>query len=133
MTQSYGTNMLAAARRHLAAGATLMPTDRKDVAGYLFGLAAECALKHMMQDSGMRPLPREQRRDDPFYAHFEELKSIIRDRASGRRSGELRRYAESASFMQHWDISMRYSDGRAIRSEWVDRWHTDAKNVIDRI
>lgn len=72
--------MRRAAFRHLQAAEMLANTDRRDVAGYLFGIAAECALKHMMASSGMRPLPESQRRDDPFYAHFEELK--IKDDAA---------------------------------------------------
>lgn len=122
--------MRASAYRHLEAGSSLKNTKRIDVAGYLFGLAAESAFKQLMLASGMRPLPVERRRDDPFYAHFEELKGMLRDSAYGRLVTELRRYAESDSFMQHWDIAMRYSDGKDIRSPWVDRWEADAKTII---
>src|SRR3954454_10879085 len=103
MSQSYDSDMRAAAHRHLEAGEHLNSTNRKDVAGYLFGLAAECALKRMMLASGMRPLPDIERREDAFYAHFEVLKGRLRDQASGRLATELRRYAESTSFMQFWD------------------------------
>ncbi|MDP1869197.1 MAG: HEPN domain-containing protein [Bradyrhizobium sp.] len=122
--------MKKAAHRHLEAAEKLFGTNRKDVAGYLFGLAAECALKHIMMLSGMRPLPENQRRDDPYYAHFENLKTLLRNTASGRRAGELRRYVEAATFMQQWDISMRYSDGKDIRDEWINRWRSDARNVV---
>jgi hypothetical protein len=84
MGQSYAHDFRKAAHRHLDAGERLNETARADVAGYLFGIAAECALKHLMLTSGMRPLPIESRREDPFYAHFEELKAILRDSASGR-------------------------------------------------
>lgn len=127
MGANYVSNMRAAAFRHLEAGTKLSDSTRRDVAGYLFGLAAECALKQIMLDSGMRPS--EPRSEDPFYAHFEELKRLVRDNAKGRRSDELRRYAEKSSFMQHWDVTMRYSDGREIRDEWITRWHEDAKNI----
>jgi hypothetical protein len=129
MAQTYAHDMRAAAYRHLQAGEHLRSTDRKDVAGYLFGIAAECALKQMMLASGMRPRREEERRNDPFYAHFEALKSMLRDSAYGRLINELRRYAESSTFMQHWDISMRYSHGKDVRSDWVDRWYSDAKDV----
>ena len=130
MGRSFSRDLRAAAHRHLEAGEYLAKTHRKDVAGYLFGIAAECALKNMMIASGMRHLSEADRRDDPFYAHFESLKSMLRDTASGRLATELRRYAENSSFMQHWDISMRYSNGKEVRSEWVDRWHRDARDVI---
>lgn len=128
---TYQIDLKKAARRHLAAAEMLFETDRKDVAGYLFGLAAECALKHLMTLSGMRPLPNDQRRDDPFFAHFESLKTLLRNTASGRRSGELRRYAETTSFMQQWDVSMRYSHGRDVNSDWVSRWRSDARDVVN--
>ena len=130
MGQSYGSDMRAAAYRHLEAGEHLSPTNRKDVAGYLFGIAAECALKQMMRASGMHPLSESDRWNDPFYAHFEELKRMLRDRVYGRLATELRRYAENTAFMQHWDITMRYSDGKDVKPAWVDRWHRDAKDVI---
>jgi len=82
MAQTYAHDMRAAAYRHLQAAERLRSTDRKDVAGYLFGIAAECALKQMMLASGMRPRREEERRNDPFYAHFESLKSMLRDSAS---------------------------------------------------
>src|SRR6266581_1034831 len=100
---TYQQDLKKAAYRHLEAAETLFATNRKDVAGYLFGLAAECALKHLMKVSGMRPLPENERHDDPFFAHFENLKTLLRNTASGRWAGELRRYAEKSSFMQQWD------------------------------
>lgn len=122
--------MASSARRHLEAGEQLKATARKDVAGYLFGIAAECALKQMMLNSGMRPKERAHRRQDPFFAHFEELKAMVRDHAHGRLHTELRRYAENGRFLQHWDVTMRYSDGRDIRPAWIDRWHEDARDIM---
>ncbi len=127
---NYPRDFRAAAHRHLQAALALDGGHRRDVAGYLFGWAAECALKHMMIDSGMRPSDDVQRRDDPFYAHFEQLKSLLRDTLHGRRAGELRRYAESAGFMQHWHTSMRYSDGKGIDARWIERWREDAKDIV---
>ncbi len=133
MGQAYKTAMRAAAYRHLIAAESLKPGDRKDVAGYLFGIAAECGIKQLMLDSGMRPLPEADRRDDPFYAHFEKLKTMLRNTAFGRHQGRLRRYAESTTFMQHWDTSMRYSDGKDVLPDWIERWHQDAKDIINAI
>jgi hypothetical protein len=130
MGQRYSQDLRAAAFRHLDAATKLNGLDRKDVGGYLLGIAAECALKQMMITSGMRPLSEENRRDDPFYAHFEGLKTMLRDNAFGRLATELRRYAEKTSFMQFWDTSMRYSYGKDIKPEWIERWHKDAKDVV---
>jgi hypothetical protein len=110
MGQTYDRDMRATAYRHLEAAVHLYnATDRKDVAGYLFGIAAECALKQIMLDSGMRPLAADKRRDDPFYVHFEDLKTLLRDTSEGRRRSDLITLANDSSFMQNWDITMRYS------------------------
>lgn len=132
MAQSYARDLARSARRHLQAAEHLLDeTHRKDVAGYLYGIAAECAMKQMMINSGMRELVVEKRNEDPFYAHFEELKTLVCDQAYGRLAGGLTRYAGNSSFMQHWAISMRYSPGKDIQIEWVNCWRRDAKNIVE--
>lgn len=133
MPQAYASDMRQSARRHLEAGERLYQSARNDVAGYIFGIAAECAFKQLMLASGMRPLPPDRRRDDPFFAHFEELKALALDRATGRLSMEIRRFAEAPGFMQHWDVSMRYSHGRDIDPRWIDRWHDNARDIIAKM
>lgn len=100
------------------------------VAGYLFGVAAECAVKQVMSESGMVPRP-EQRRDDPFYAHFPVLKTMLRSTAKGRRAGVLREWSEDGSFMREWDTDMRYAPAKDIKKSDVAKWRADAKRVID--
>lgn len=107
-----------------------MRTHRKDVAGYLYGIAAECAIKEAMLRSGMRTLPKDERQDDPFYAHFESLKTLLRDSAQGRLKGPLRKVAENSAFMQYWDTSMRYSDGKAIPIAWINKWRDQAQFAL---
>lgn len=134
MGQDYAVDMRAAAHRHFQAAEQLYGDGlghRKDVAAYLFGLSGECALKYMMQSAGMGPLPEAERWRDPFYAHFERLKTALRDVVSGRRSKQLRQHAEDTTLMQHWDVSMRYSHGKDIKNEWIDRWRSNAKMLVD--
>lgn len=107
-----------------------MQTHRKDVAGYLYGIAAECAIKEAMLQSGMRVLTTDERQDDPFYAHFESLKTLLRDCAQGRLRNSLRKIAENSSFMQYWDTSMRYSNGRAVSAAQVNKWRDHAKTAL---
>src|SRR5215471_1273537 len=104
---AYSQDMRKSARRHLKAAQILHVQNGagdqpgcKAVAGYLFGLAGELALKELMRDSGMTPLTPAERRDDPFFAHFPELKTLL-STAKGRRSGELRRFSEDSSLFQH--------------------------------
>lgn len=78
----------------------------------------------------MRPLPEEQRREDPFFAHFPDLKSLLRDRVHGRHAGILRRFAEDSGLMQEWHTDMRYAPGRDIQPRWVARWLADAQRLL---
>jgi len=130
VAQNFPPDLRAAAHRHMLAADTLQDGPRKDVAGYLYGLAAECGFKALMGTLGMKPLPKERRSMDPFYAHFTELKSMVRDSAEGRQHIDLRKFAEDQNFMAHWDISMRYSSGKTIKKSWVECWRRDATAVI---
>lgn len=125
-TQSYA----ASARRHLQAADELDDGHRRDVAGYLYGVAAECALKELMRASGMRPLAEALRREDPFYAHFPKIKAQVSARVSGRNAGKLRQYVEDDSFLNEWDTDMRYAPSSEISHKQVDRWRDQAKGIV---
>jgi hypothetical protein len=56
-----------------------------------------------MRDSGMIPLPCVERHDDPFFAHFPVLKTML-STAIGRRAGELRRFSEDPRLFQNLAI-----------------------------
>jgi hypothetical protein len=122
----YPTNYAEAARRHLQAGLCLHDAEpakrRPDVAGYLYGIAAECALKQIMRRSYSR--------EAPEHAHFPVLKTILRDNAQGRYAGVLRRFAEDGAFMSEWDIAMRYAGKADIAPVQVERWREHAKQAI---
>jgi hypothetical protein len=78
----------------------------------------------------MKPLSPEMRRDDPFYAHFPELKGRLLDTARGRLSGKLRQLAEDARLFQHWGTAMRYAPTNQIKPEWVDEWKQSAERLV---
>lgn len=137
---AYRKDLANSARRHFKAAENLngsaLPGAQpgcQAVAGYLFGLSGELAVKAMMQDSGMSPLSPEQRRDDPFYSHFPDLKSRLLDHAKGRRSGELRAIAEDASLFQNWDTDMRYAPTGDILGRWVAQWRSAAHDLVSRM
>jgi hypothetical protein len=106
------------------------PVGKRDVAGYLYGIAAECALKELMRQAGIRPLPPEHRRDDPFYMHFPELKTALRDHVRARSHTALRRYAENSALMAEWDTTMRYGRGPDVLSKPVERWRNQALALV---
>lgn len=100
---AYSHDYQISARRHFKAAETLYAVNSaggqpgaKAVAGYLYGLAGELAVKQLMIQSGMRPVESGQRRDDPFYKHFPELKTLLQTAATGRRSGALLSMARTA-------------------------------------
>ena len=137
---AYSQDMRKAAHRHLRAaqilhgqaGAGDQP-GCKAVAGYLFGATAgELAVKELMRYSGMNPLPLADRRDDPFFAHFPELKRML-STAKGRRSVELRRFSEDSNLFQNWDIAMRYAPTKDINANWVETWKVSAERLIERM
>lgn len=136
----YRQDLSNSARRHLRAANELhglatsgtQPGCRA-VAGYLFGLCAELAVKTMMQDSGMAPLPQDRRRDDPFYAHFPELKSLLLDTAKGRRFGELRKIAETSALFQNWDTDIRYAPTADIQDKWIESWKVSAQELVNQM
>jgi hypothetical protein len=136
----YGFNVARSARRHFRAAENLYQSEEagpqsgnRAVAGYLYGLSGELAVKEMMRDSGMRPLPDEERNGDPFYKHFPHLKTLLRDAARGRRAGELRTLAERSRLFQYWDTDMRYAPTTDVKDEWVSAWRDDAKALIEKM
>jgi hypothetical protein len=130
----YSLDLSAAVRRHLAAARRLdEPTTgsarpHRSVAGYLYGIAAECALKHIMRKIGMK-IPSQP--DGPFYAHFPELKTMLRDAASGRYANVLRKYAEDNALLNEWDVKMRYAPAKEILPQLVDRWREQSVNLVN--
>jgi hypothetical protein len=133
---AYSVNMRISARRHFRAAQALYQQSGggdqpgcKTVAGYLFGIAGELAVKELMRASGIKPLLEQDRRDDPFFAHFPALKRILA-MAQGRRSGDLRRISQNPRLFQNWDTSMRYAPTEDIRLDWVDEWKESARDLI---
>jgi hypothetical protein len=72
---------------------------------------SRCAIKAMMIDAGLRPSSNESRRDDPFFAHFPELRTLLREKQLGRRGKPFFNFIENDIFMNHWNTQMRYCDG----------------------
>ncbi|MCX7255849.1 MAG: hypothetical protein NTZ64_03715 [Polaromonas sp.] len=127
---AFSPNMKAAAQRHLNAAEELNAGHRRDVAGYLYGIADECAIKAMMIDVGFRPTGA---RGDPFYLHFPHLRTALLDSLEGRRAAPLSHFAMDASFFSHWAIDMRYCKGDEILAAWVESWAGQARQTVASI
>jgi hypothetical protein len=136
---AYTQDLRSAARRHLRAAQVLhehagpgCQPGCSAIAGYLFGIAGELAVKQLMRDSGMKPLPQTDRRDDPFFAHFPVLKQMLTT-AQGRRSGELRRLSDDARLFQNWDTAMRYAPTAEITATQITGWRASAEELVARM
>lgn len=122
-----------AARRHLEAADKLYQEPdkghhRKDVAGYLYGIAAECAVKQMLIPL---QLSRQHDKNAILYQHFPDLRTMLRDCLQGRNATSLMRFVKDDKFMNNWDITMRYADARQIRETWVDAWKEQAHAIVN--
>lgn len=125
---AYEHNLPKAANRHREAADELEKGSRRDVAGYLYGIAAECAVKQM----ALRlPMPAGKSRNEIFYEHFPNLRTLLRESLQGRSGLPLLRIVENDSFMNRWDITMRYADAAQIRAEWIDSWRDQARAVVN--
>ena len=136
---AFTQNFSKAAWRHFRAAQILYEqagtSDRPGcvaVAGYLFGIAGELAVKELMRSSGITPLPVAHRRDDPFFAHFPVLKTMLAT-AAGRRARELRQLSEDPRLFQNWDVTMRYAPTTEVNRTWVDAWKGSAEKLIHRM
>lgn len=128
---AFPPNLQASARRHLHAAEVLDAGPRRDVAGYLYGIAAECAIKAMMIEAGFRPTGNG--RDDPFYLHFPQLRTALRDNMTGRRATPLAHFIGDNSFLSNWATDMRYCKGEEILDKWVDLWSNQARQAVSSI
>lgn len=124
---AFAPDLPKAARRHIQAADILNGGHRRDVAGYLYGIAAECAIKQLTI-----PIPMAPQHDKKaiLYSHFPELRTRLRDAISGRNTSTLARFIYNDAFLNNWDIGMRYSNGTQIRSEWIDTWAQQANAVV---
>ncbi len=122
---AYGSDLPSAARRHLHAAEVLDENKRRDVAGYLYGIAAECAVKAIAIG--------QLRQDDWHLKHFPDLRTLLRDGIYGRKLAVLSQFINDDSFMNNWDVKMRYASGKEILDRWVDDWKRQARQVVSKI
>lgn len=78
----------------------------------------------------MRPLPELQKQDDPFFAHFPKLKSLLLNTAHGRWHGALLKYASDPRLMQNWDTRMRYAPHHEVSDKDVGLWRQQAHEIM---
>lgn len=120
-------NMYEASYRHCRCANFLEQKQNPEYAeaGYLYGLAAECAVKFIATN-----IP-QFRRDEIFYAHFPDLKNSVLNYAEGRGTDKLAQILDgSHGYMGGWYIGMRYENNRSVHISRVSAWREDAMAVI---
>jgi hypothetical protein len=121
----YRVDMREAARRHFEAAQKLCDVcQRPAVAAYLFGIAAECAVKHLAQS-----IP-ELRTHDVQYVHFPVLRHRVLDALRGRRGLPLRRLLEHDSFLNEWQIDVRYAPNKQVLDKPITAWREHATSAV---
>jgi hypothetical protein len=130
-----GRNLSKSAYRHFHAAEllyadTTVHQNHKPVAGYLYGIAGELAVKALMYKSAIPELDKKERHSDPYYKHFPELKTLLKD-ATGLRAGKLRLIAQNTTLFQNWDNNMRYAAASTVLEKWVDDWKASAKDLLN--
>ncbi len=125
---SFQQNMPKAAHRNRQAADELEKGHRRDVAGYLYGIAAECAIKEMVTNI---PLTSEHSKQEIHYSHFPDLRTLVRDALRGRAVKPLMTFIFDDNFMNNWDISMRYAEAGQIQEAWIDRWRDQARAAVN--
>jgi len=65
--------------------------------------------------------------------HFPQLSEAAIQSLSGRRATGLLKVLKRKSFMQGWDIRMRYASTGSVRQEQAERWRDDANAAIGEL
>ena len=126
---AFTPDLRAAAHRHLDAANKLFREEAKrgDVAGYLFGIAAECAVKEIATSIACA------RTDEILYAHFPELRRLLLDRLQGRTAQKLRRLIEHDGFLNQWHVKMRYAPKDDLKALPVEDWAKQAAYAVNEM
>ena len=133
---AYSTDYPKAARRHLACAETLFADGPQGSveAGYLYGLAAECALKAMARGYVFHhPGRASDSMGSGLFVHLPALRTMLRDQLQGRRQSVLRRFVENNNFMNRWEIGQRYAPTNEINAADISQWRTHTKELVDEM
>lgn len=128
LPMSYEINLAASAQRHWQDGKELLKARRNQAAGYHFGFAAECAIKSILYKHNIPR--REDRRDDPYWAHFPELRTLLIRDGKGRLTQQLYSIISHGSFMRDWDTDIRYAANGSVGEPRAALWRDQADKVI---
>jgi hypothetical protein len=125
---AYQIDLIASAKRHWLDAEMLLKLKRAQCAGYHYGYSAECGLKSVLFRHNIPR--REDRRNDPYWAHFPELRTLLIRDGRGRLPQKLYQLLAHASFMQNWDTDIRYATDHAVDEERASLWREQADAIL---
>jgi hypothetical protein len=112
------------ARRNFKAGEHLYVNGHHEAAGYLFGIAAECAIKSILVLAGI-PIG-----DVSTYrVHLPKLAVRVKTVGSGRAMRVFTKDPASYRFAT-WSIDNRYSEDGTTTMTQVTNWRADARELL---
>ena len=131
-------DLASAAKRHKRCAEHLSAAREQGEACYLLGLAAECALKAHLQQTGF-PLIRQNRArkkqsagPDPLYLHFPDLAVELLAQGEGILTGRILEQVANPALFQGWTVKMRYrgQPSAPIEKKQYDRWLAQASAIF---
>jgi hypothetical protein len=135
LAMAYGRDLRNSALRHFEAAQTLERKHRKHppqraVAAYLYGIAAELALKQLMIKFKI-PFPKKDRnKGHPYFLHFPDLKRELRNHLRRQGDRALLKWALNDDLMNGWDVSMRYAPSSEILDKPIEKWAEQARELV---
>lgn len=128
-----------AALRHKRCAMRLAARQEQAQAGYLIGLAAECALKYHMQGVGF-VLIRARRRNrkttpDPLFLHFPDLQAEFLSQGQGILGASVARLLADPQLFNGWTVKMRYRDEKSSPAivRRYERWLEQTDRIFAEV
>jgi hypothetical protein len=114
------------AHRHYRCGDILCDRSEHAEADHLYGLAAECALKRILEQAGLR-----KNDGKDLKVHVNKLWSETISRLADQKYTLLISYLSQGNKFSDWDISRRYHPDKTITEDVMSK-HKLSANVIFR-
>lgn len=134
-------DLAKAANRHKRCADQLAGNKEEAEGCYLMGLAAECALKMFLQQSGFQ-LERSKRKakkkidgPDPLYLHFPHLTTELLEQGRGIIQGKILVHLSGGMLLKGWNVRMRYCDATSspqVRAQY-QRWKTQTEALFQEV
>jgi len=116
--ESYSESAL----RHSADADLLAASGALHGAGYLIGYAVECAIKQAIVAT--RPAA------EAPHIHLPDLIERAKKVLQGRKPSSMFQVLRQPTFMQGWQIELRYAGDGAVPADQFQRWRADANRAL---